>query len=100
TASICDQDYTPALKQLGLQAAGLRSDFPLSRAPIVESIAVLVTPPGGGTPVTPPATAWSYVACNASTPLDVVRFTDAARPLPGSQITISYAVNVRGVSCP
>ena len=99
-ASICDQDYTPALKQLGLQAAGLRSDFPLSRAPLPGTIAVLITPPGGGTPVTPPATAWSYVACNGTTPLNVVRFTDAARPLPGSQITISYAVNVRGVTCP
>src|SRR5262249_31223313 len=40
-ASICDQDYTPALAQLGLQASGLRSDFPLSRAPISTSIHVL-----------------------------------------------------------
>src|SRR5205085_7590639 len=35
--SICDQDYTPALAKLGLQASGLRSDFPLSRTPISTS---------------------------------------------------------------
>jgi len=100
-ANICDQDYTPALEQLGLQASGLRSDFPLSRAPLVPSIAVLVTPPGSSTPAAPPASAWSYVKCNGSTITNVVRFTSAARPLPGSRVTISYDVDVHGLgSCP
>jgi hypothetical protein len=103
TASICDQDYTPALAQLGLQASGLRSDFPLSRAPISTSINVLVTPPGSSTPaqVLPGPGTWQYVRCTGSTPTNVVRFIDAARPQPGSRIAISYDVNVRGLgTCP
>ena len=102
-ASICDQDYTPALAQLGLQASGLRSDFPLSRAPISTSIHVLVTPPNSSTPgeVLPGASTWQYVRCSGTTPTNVVRFTDTARPLPGSRIAISYDVNVRGLgTCP
>lgn len=102
-SSICDQDYTPALAQLGLQASGLRSDFPLSRAPIETSLSVLVTPPGSSTPaqVLPGPSTWSYVRCSGSTPTNVVRFTNAARPLPGAQIAISYDVNVRGLgTCP
>src|SRR5207244_11967357 len=99
SASICDQDYTPALAQLGLQAAGLRADFPLSRAPISTSIGVLVTPPGAGTPavVARGPTTWDYVQCDGGTPVNVVRFTDAARPLPGSHIHISYDVDVKGL---
>jgi hypothetical protein len=102
-SSICDQDYTPALAQLGLQASGLRSDFPLSRAPISTSISVLVAPPGSSTPaqVLPGPGTWSYLRCSGSTPTNVVRFTDAARPRPGAQISISYDVNVRGAgTCP
>jgi hypothetical protein len=89
--SICDQDYTPALSKLGLQASGLRSDFPLSRAPLPGSVTVTLSTPSGP--------AWSYVACENHAPLNVVRF--ATPPPAGTRITVSYDVNVRGLpACP
>jgi hypothetical protein len=100
--SICDQDYTPALAKLGLQAAGLRSDFPLSRTPISTSLSVQVTPPGGKPALIAPGPAtWKYVGCENHVPVNVIRFTDAARPAAGSAIAASYDVNVRGLgTCP
>jgi hypothetical protein len=99
--SICDADYTPALKNLGLQASGLRSDFPLSRAPISTSITLLVTPPGGSpAPVPQGSSTWQYVGCENHTAVNVIRFSDAKRPAAGSKIAASYDVSVRGLTCP
>ncbi|MCA1827618.1 MAG: hypothetical protein LC689_11875, partial [Myxococcales bacterium] len=90
-SSICDQDYTPALSKLGLQASGLRSDFPLSRAPIAGSVTVALSPAS--------AVAWSYVKCdNSNAPLNVVRF--ASPPPAGTNVKVSYDVDVHGVKCP
>lgn len=92
-SSICDQDYTPALARLGLQASGLRSEFPLSRAPILGSVTVQLTP------VPSPAIASTYVGCENHAPLNVVRF--ASPPPPGTRVAVSYDVNVRGLGpCP
>jgi hypothetical protein len=89
--SICDQDYTPALSKLGLQASGLRSDFPLSRAPLAGSVTVALSPAA--------ALSWTYVKCdNGNAPLNVVRFT--APPAPDTKVTVSYDVDVHGVKCP
>lgn len=89
--SICDQDYTPALGKLGLQASGLRSDFPLSRAPLPGSVAVTSSPST--------AIAWTYVKCDGTSPVNVVRF--ASPPPPGTKITVTYDVDVRGLkACP
>jgi hypothetical protein len=92
--SICQADYTPALAKLGLQASGLRSDFPLSRAPIPGSISVLVDGQiqSAGT--------WSYVGCENHVAVNVIRFTDSTRPKANQKIAASYDVNVRGLSCP
>ena len=89
--SICDQDYTPSLARLGLQASGLRSDFPLSRTPLAGSVTLQLTPASGA--------AWSYVGCENHVPINVVRF--ASPPPPGTRIAVSYDVNVRGLgACP
>lgn len=89
--SICDQDYTPALSKLGLQASGLRSDFPLSRAPLPGSVTVLLTPASG--------LAWSYLGCENHAKANVIRF--ASPPPAGTRIAVSYDVNVRGLgACP
>jgi hypothetical protein len=88
-SSICDQDYTPALSKLGLQASGLRSEFPLSRAPIAGSVTVQFTPAPSA------AIAWTYVGCENQAPLNVLRF--ASPPPPGTRIAVSYDVNVRGL---
>lgn len=89
--SICDQDYTPALSKLGLQASGLRADFPLSRAPLPGAVTVLLTPGS--------VLAWSHVGCENHAPVNLVRF--AAPPPAGTRIAVSYDVNVRGLgACP
>ena len=89
--SICDQDYTPALAKLGLQASGLRSDFPLSRAPLPGSVSVTVSPAS--------SISWSYVKCDGTTPVNAVRF--ASPPPPKTTATVSYDVDVRGLKgCP
>ena len=92
--SICQDDYTPALSKLGLQASGLRSDFPLSRAPIPGTITVLVDGQ-----IQPPSN-WSYVGCENHVAVNVIRFTDSARPKANQKIAASYDVNVRGLTCP
>ena len=92
-SSICDQDYTPALSKLGLQASGLRSEFPLSRAPIAGSVVVRLTPAPS------PAIGWTYVGCENHVALNVLRF--ASPPPPGTRVAVSYDVNVRGLGpCP
>jgi hypothetical protein len=91
--NICDHDYTPALTKLGLQASGLRSEFPLSRAPLLGSVTVTLTPPPS------PAIAFTYVGCENHAPLNVLRL--ASPPPPGTRITVSYDVSVRGLgACP
>ncbi|MBS2023834.1 MAG: hypothetical protein JST92_15630 [Deltaproteobacteria bacterium] len=93
--SICDADYTPALAKLGLQASGLRSDFPLSRAPLAGAVDVRVD----GAEVAQGAGTWSYVKCENHLPANVVRFVTP--PVPGSKVTVSYNVDVRGLgACP
>lgn len=101
--SICDADYTPALARLGLQAAGLRSDFPLSRSPIPSSVEVRVD----GALLAASASTWQYVGCESpppATPLphppaNVVRFQTP--PVAGSKVSVSYNVNVRVLgACP
>ena len=114
--SICESDYTPALARLGLQAAGLRSDFPLSRAPVPSSLVVQVA----GAAMPPPAAGWicppsnlspqppvCYLGCEnppppgplPHPPANVLRF--AAPPAAGAKVSVSYNVNVRGLgACP
>ena len=103
--SICQSDYTPALAKLGLQAAGLRSDFPLSRSPIATSVVVQIG--GANQPPTGGAYPWAYVGCESPPPAgplphppaNVVRFSTP--PPAGSKVVVSYNVNVRGLgACP
>jgi hypothetical protein len=93
--SICDQDYTPALEKLGLQASGLRSEFPLSRAPIEATIAVRVQ---GAAVAGGPGT-WQHVPCENGKPANFIRFAKAALPPPNAKVEASYDVNVRGLTC-
>ncbi len=44
--SICDDDWAPALDQLGMQASGLRREFYLTQLPVVESLRVWVEAEG------------------------------------------------------
>jgi hypothetical protein len=95
--NICDADYTPGLAKLGLQATGLRADFPLSRAPIDGTLVVTVK--GAQVPTGP--NTWQYVRCSGSTPANLIHFAKAGLPGPGDKIAASYDVNVRGLgACP
>lgn len=94
--SICDTDYTPAIEKLGLQASGLRSDFPLSRAPVDGSVAVSVN----GVVLATGPTTWQYVKCAAGKPVNSIHFEKAALPPPNAKVAASYDVNVRGLTCP
>ncbi len=93
--SICQSDYTPALANLGLQAAGLRTDFPLSRAPVSGSISVTV----GDAGVASGAGTWKYVRCAGATPVNEIEFTSP--PAAGVDVVTNYYVDVRGLgTCP
>jgi hypothetical protein len=104
--SICQADYTPALQKLGLQAAGLRADFPLSRAPLTPSSDSLEVKVNGATMLPGPST-WQYSACATPTPpgppphapVNLIHFTTTTPP--GAEVKVSYFVNVRGLAaCP
>jgi hypothetical protein len=45
--SICEPDWVPVLDELGLQAAGLRREYYLSRLPIPETVKVRIDDPDG-----------------------------------------------------
>jgi len=93
--SICEENYTPALADIGLQAAGLRTAFPLSRAPIDGSLTVTVD----GTAVLPSSTTWQWIRCSGPSPANEVDFTSP--PAPGAEIAVGYSVDVGGLgSCP
>jgi hypothetical protein len=95
SGSICDQDYTPSLEKLGLQASGQRSEFPLSRAPVAGSIVVTVN----GVQVAGSPATWQYVECENGQPVNSIRFAKGALPPPDAKVAVSYDVNVKGIVC-
>lgn len=105
--SICDENYVPALQNLGFLATGAKSSFVLSRPPYQDSIRVLVTTPGEnpGDPETTTlqvrGTDYDYEPCAGSGGgvLNAIRFRPEYLPIAGSIIQVDYPVNVRGVSC-
>ncbi|RME20126.1 MAG: hypothetical protein D6806_16965 [Deltaproteobacteria bacterium] len=44
--SICEPDYGPIVKELGIEAAGMRRKFVLSATPLVETLRVMVSESG------------------------------------------------------
>jgi hypothetical protein len=40
--SICDEDFSPLVSQLGLTLSGLQAEFELSRYPVLESLKVAI----------------------------------------------------------
>ncbi len=85
--SICTDDWSSLLTQLGMQAAGLKREFYLSQIPVAETIKVAVTEPDGlvyddfyeGTD-------WSYSRSRNS-----VTFSEYV-PDPLAEVEISYEV--------
>lgn len=94
--AICE-DMGEALDDIGLQAAGRRRAFPLSRVPDDEDLDVYVAGPAepegaSGNLVTHDRTGvdgWNY---DAST--NMVHFWGSSVPPPGSQIIVTYPLGV------
>jgi len=94
--AICE-DMDSALNDIGLQAAGRRRAFPLSRVPDDEDLEVYVAGPAepagaSGNLVNPDRAGvdgWSYEASS-----NMVHFWGQSVPPPGSQIILAYPVGV------
>ena len=94
--AICD-DMTVILEEIGLQAAGRRRAFPLTRLPDDFDLEVRVAGPAEpegatGNLVAPDRTendGWSY-----RSDTNMVHFWGPSVPPPGSQIILSYPVRV------
>jgi hypothetical protein len=78
--SICG-NWGNALNNIGLNSFGLKRQFPLSSAPVPQTIAVSVN----GNPVSMPA--WSYDSSSNS-----VVFDQGSAPPAGATITVTYSV--------
>jgi hypothetical protein len=93
---ICE-DMNSSLEDIGLQAAGRRRAFPVTRIPDDFNLEVRVAAPAEplgveGNLVTPDRTevdGWSYRADT-----NMVHFWGTSVPPPGAQIILSYPVNV------
>ena len=88
-ADICQTDYSTVMDQLGLVASGILTTFQLSKAAVVESIVVTVTPAGGAPKeVKQDATnGWTYLEDYAR-----IQFNGDAVPERGAQIEVEYEV--------
>ncbi|HND34882.1 MAG TPA: hypothetical protein PLA94_32985, partial [Myxococcota bacterium] len=88
-ADICQTDYSTVMDQLGLVASGILTTFQLSKAAVVESIVVTVTPAGGAPKeVKQDATnGWTYLEDYAR-----IQFNGDAVPERGAHIEVEYEV--------
>lgn len=115
-ADICADDFTPALDRLGLVASGLQTEFRLSRAPIRDTIDVVVVPNeadlcnDAATCSNPSETCvrgkcarrvtgglpegWEHVICSGGTVRNLVRFSGRSIPEPLSTVEVCYDVDV------
>lgn len=98
---ICEEDYLPALQNLGFMATGAKSTFLLSRAPFQDSIKVLVRVPGETEPrLQERGKDYTYEPCaGVAGVLNAIRFLPDALPPAGSTVEVEYPVDVRGVNC-
>lgn len=79
--SICDQDWAPALDQLGMHAAGLRSEFFLSEVPVEDTLEVVIDGE-----LSEPVLDWRYMGERNS-----ILFVSNG-PRPGSELLVTYEV--------
>jgi hypothetical protein len=107
--SICEDDYTAALSEIGFAVSGQRRDFPLARPPVDPEIlpfrvAVIVTEEDGRrsrTPVphrdtTGDGGGWSYVRCEGQVMVNALRFHGDWIPPPGALVEVAYHVDAGG----
>jgi len=83
--SICDENWSQVLEELGMQAAGLKREFFLTEVPVVDSVDVRVKE-GGDELSFERGTDWEYLRSRNS-----VRFFSYV-PNPLSEVLISYEV--------
>jgi len=100
--SICDDNYLPALTNLGFLATGARGSFVLSRVPWEATLRVFVTPRGGTRTAKTRGADYDYVRCRNGAAVNSIDFNlQAGLPPAGSVIEAEYTVDVRGIgACP
>ncbi len=86
--SICREDFTEVMAQIGLDLSGLQTVFPLAEVPDPESIEVQVD----GVVMTERAVdGWTYLAGE-----NAIGFDGHAVPRPGMDVVVSFNVLVGG----
>ena len=109
TVSICDNDYSKALAKLGFAVSGQRRDFPLSRSPVDPTKAPITvyvqsdpTNPATRKQVPQSITdGWTWVKCESTNFLNVIRFSGTWVPPPQARIEVTYQVDpAAGKTCP
>jgi hypothetical protein len=77
--SICEEDWSGLLAELGFEASGLRKEFYLSKIPVQDTISVTVD----GVE----ETRWTYISAS-----NAIRFDDDAVPEEGAEIIVEYII--------
>ncbi len=108
TISICEEDYSEALSELGFAVSGQQRDFQLSRAPVppdIEPFRVSIITEEDGRRVRREVPfddqtgdgGWSYVRCEDQITVNSVRFSDPWIPPPRALVEVAYHVDAGGL---
>ncbi len=92
--SICDEDYSGALGELGLTSAGLRREFFLSRIPVEATLDVVVIEPDGTTHGYVAGSDYAYHASRNS-----ISFLEEV-PVPRAVVEATYEVRASTSGAP
>ncbi len=108
TVSICEEDYSSALSEIGFAASGQERDFPLSRVPMAHDIepfrvTIITEEDGRQTRENVPhkeqefEDGWSYVGCDGQIAVNSLRFHGRFVPPPNARIEVVYHVDAGGI---
>jgi hypothetical protein len=93
--SICNDDFTPIVRELGLVISGLNNRFPLTRLPRLSTLTMEIRRMSDGRDVDPASFVWVYDDLDNS-----IVFNPSTVPQPGHEVIIRYQVSptVSGVN--
>ncbi len=107
--SICEEDYSGALEELGFRVSGLRRDFALSRVPVDPEdtpfrVTMITEEDGHQVRTSVPhvedsadGTGWNYVPCRGAVAVNYIEFDGRWVPPPLALIEVVYTVDAGGV---
>jgi hypothetical protein len=102
--SMCEDNYSDILGDLGFAVSGQRRSFPLSRQPVnpdLTPIGVVMVHADGTAENVPHVDVadeggWEYIRCESGSFVNAIRFEDPWVPEPGARVQVTYQVNVSG----